>query len=510
MKKTLSCTGVFWLLILIVLSSCQFPTPEKSESVPVQSAAPGTNSEREFLAILKARANHTITFEELEALVSDFINPQQEGRSLAPEEKTAITGVSKLSAIGGKRFSVNTQDRSTTDTNEEQETVEVYNFITQKPGSDTPGYVLASNDLRVGNILGIAEAGSLDNEELSWFSDIVYEGISGYIDRRIEMYDSITEDEMEQAVERSVARLIGSTASSGSVDYPFGYFGPYGYFRSRGYTGTIVAFYYSWTDGYYAPLPVEWKQSGPYNYVVNAYKNTGYDYPAGCGPVAVAQLMAFHQKPSTCTWNEYVSGLGVNFNNYVYNWPLMTNTVQKTDINDPGALDIAVLMYEIGRRANADYQTSGTGVYQSGIRTALQAMGYNTPAFIPYDFSTIKTSIQNNRPVIITGAQAANEGGHVWVIDAVRRMEYYEDFIDSNGNRWTISNPGSGPGHSDVANDWVHCNLGGGVINSGQYHAYNAWYVSGVFDCRLGYQALARAGTPLVFVYSLQILPNVY
>jgi len=520
MKKIFSWTGVLWLAVIIALSSCQFFTPEKTDSI---TQTLGNSSEREYLAILKARDNHTVTVEELEALVSDFINPQQEGRSIAPQDKTVITGVSKLSTIGEKRFSINTAGRSAVNATEEQETVEVYNFITQKPGSDTPGYVLASNDIRVGNLLGIAEAGSLDNEELSWFSDIVYSGVRNYIDRKIDLYNSITEEEVEQAVSRSAARIIGSTASSGSVYYAYyDNYGYNGYFRSKGFTGTIVSFYYTWTGGYYAPLPVEWRQRQPYNYVVNAYKNDGINYPAGCGPVAIAQLMAFHRKPAKCTWNENVPGLNTNFNNRPYNWSSMRSGVYKTDIKDTGAMDVAVLLFEIGKRSGTAYAISyeinpkdGTTIgltYETGIVAALRDMGYTTPSsFSPYDFSAIKISIQSNWPVLIFGSEAVGKTGHFWVIDAVRRMEYYEEYRDDNGNVWTISNPGTGPGRDNIANDWVHCNLGWGYEDVGSYyHNYNAWYVSGIFDCRGENQALARsAGTDNVYVSNLRILPNV-
>ena len=178
--------------------------------------------------------------------------------------------------------------------------VEVYSFITQKPGNKPPGYVLASNDVRVGNFLAIVEEGSLDDEELAWFNDIVYEGISAYIDSVIAEYDSITEEEVAQAIAaHSAARTIdidmqtetgfvGWDGSDGTGDGEIVWYYDSGYYKHLGVEeGYKVKVSYYWFDGHYAALPTTWNQTAPYNHLANSLRgglNDNY-YVAGCLPI---------------------------------------------------------------------------------------------------------------------------------------------------------------------------------------------------------------------------------
>jgi hypothetical protein len=86
----------------------------------------------------------------------------------------------------------------------------------------------------------------------------------------------------------------------------------------------------------------------------------------------------------------------------------------------------------------------------------------------------------------------------------------YNEYVLINGTTWWYSGPVTGMGHENPYSDWVHCNLGQGYWDVGKYHAYNAWYVSGIFDCRYGYQSLARSGIDEYYTYNLEILPNIH
>jgi len=501
MKNTRFLTSAFLLLFLFVFVTCQFQ-PDQPEKANAELAGAGSN--REFLALLKARNNHTVSFEVLEEMVFGFINPEQSGgRSAAPVERTTIVKADKLSVIGEKRFAASARGRSAEDA--EQEPVEVYSFITQKPGNENPGYVLASNDIRVGNFLAIVEEGSLDSEELAWFHDIVYEGIGSYIDRIIEEYDSISEEEVEQAVGRSVARKIENQTATGNIpwtkapDYTGGY---YKGIVSESIANQVkyVKFSYYWSNGAYAELPTEWDQGYPYNYVVNNLHNgipNSDQYKAGCVPIAMGQIMAHHRRPASTNY-------------YTYNWNNMVSSEKKYNINDPGAKDIAKLMRELGVRVNAQYHpVDGTGVPNNDIWriiTAFQNMGYNntTPnsftLYTPGNFPTLRASIQANRPVFIFGH--ATNGGHAWVIDAVRVMGYFEELYDING-KYLTAIAGPMTGRESQHSDWVHCNLGWGGSK-------NAWYASGIFNCGTDYQAHARSTIANYFDTGLQFLPNIY
>jgi hypothetical protein len=352
----------------------------------------------------------------------------------------------------------------------------------------------------------------LDDEELAWFHDIVYEGISSYIDRVIEEYDSISDEEVEQAVERSVARAIQyQTATGNIVQYVYNPSSVGGFYKhSLSYSVNVsyIKVSYDWFNGAYAALSTEWNQYYPYNYVVNNIRNGTYPYhySAGCVPVAMGQIMAYHGKPTSTSY-------------YTYNWSNMVSSPQKNSISDSGALDIANLMHEIGIRVHATYSPGNYSVGPSdpayygstGVnsltytKSVFQAMGYTVPGnFLSYtstNFPTLRASIVANRPVYIRGEAT---GGHAWVIDAVRVMSYTEDLYDSSGNCFlSVGGPHTGPGRENPYYDWVHCNLGWGGSN-------NAWYASGIFDCRDGNQAHARSSIPYYYNTGLQFLPNIY
>lgn len=490
--------AIFISCLSFIFSSCQFVSEE-----PKQFDGPTVESNREFLAILKARNNHTVSLEVLQDMISSLLNQDEQlGRSVASTEKTVITGSEKLSIIGEKRFAAKAQGRSVTDTN--QEVVEVYSFITEKPGNANPGYVLASNDIRIGNLLAVVEEGFLDNEESAEFMDIVYEGIANYIDRVIDDYNSITEEEIEQAVGRSARYMaIGQTGSGQtSVNTTNGIYKSL--FSNIPSGAIVVAARWSWYDGFYTYNNVAWNQSTPYNYVVNNKFNNGNSYYTGCGPTAVAQLMAYYRYPAKSTLNLTIPSLGLNMYNRIYNWGNMTYSSSVYTTSDPGALDIAVLMLEVGTRMSASYGTSSTSTATASAITALRAMGYTTPnSFSSYNYTTIKNSILNSRPVLIRGDTGSS--GHMWLIDGVRRMEYEEDVRLSDGSIRTYSTSLS---REDPYRDWVHCNLGwGGTCN--------AWYISGIFDARYGYQSHARVvddnSSPTIsyyFQYDIKILPD--
>ena len=527
MKKRSFIAWEFVLLFSIVFASCIF-----QPDFPTQEAASHNTPGREFLAMLKARDNHTLNEEELEQLVSGFLNQEASGRSLALAGQSKITGSSKLASIGEKRFPQSSRARSA---GVMEEPVQIYSFTTENPANEQNGYVLASNDIRVGNILAVVDEGSLDDEETAWFMDIVFKGLEDYIDRTIAEYESISDEEVQRAAARSVTTINGVVdgdpnvgSGSGSITPSSGQtnLGTSGLYQTQE-TGikTLVQVVWSWYDGYYATIPVTWNQGNPYNYVVNSARNgsaTNY-YITGCGPTAIAQLMAFHERPLTCMVNQTVPYLNVNYYNHSYNWAVMKSSLPIDGTADNGNRDIAILMYEIGKRAGSTYHASNpsaededkrgasTSTSNSGMRTALTQMGYTTPgSFTPYDFSAISSSIAANKPVIVTGYTDEDDyifftvpagTGHAWLIDGVRRMSYIEYFSD--GSSYSYTTPGAETGHGSPDLCYVRCNLGWGSSK-------DAWYRSEIFDCRDNHQALARAvKADQYYQYFLRILPNV-
>jgi hypothetical protein len=462
---------------------------------------------RENLALLKAGGNFTLDEEYLTDWVTMMLNPDTEERGTVTG-KTVITSSKKLPVSEESVANRSAYARSAAG---DEPPVDIYVFTTENTGSGSGGYVIASNDLRVGVLLAIVEDGSPEDEP-ELFSDIVFAGIANLIDYTIDVYNSISEEEIQQALEDSASRgsAIDTNTSGLTVTDKEGKTGS-GTWTGINGTGLINHYYsdignvtkasWSWDEGYYATVPVLWHQDAPYNYVVKKWKDA--TVVTGCGPTVVAQLMAFHGKPTKSTYllNPYS---GLKMDGYTYNWDNMRNGIG-SDGNPPtgGFMNAAVLMYEIGRRATSKYTPKSgstdalTGTTPIGVLTALQAMGYKTPAaFTSYDFSTVKSSIKNRKPVIVLGYSNPNaiSGGHYWLIDGVRNMEYKETVTKggvSSTWKWDYTN-------------WVRCNTGW------DNYKRTAWYISGIFDFREGEtDSWAQSTVPYYYQYGLRMLPNV-
>ena len=504
----------FALFFAFLLAGCSFFPPDapgkpatKPEATPEMT--PETTEQREFLAVLKAAGNFIIDKAELEQQIFQLLNPQTAGRSVAPGEQTVITGSKKLSLPGLNVSRRAAYARSAAD---EQPPVDVYVFSTEN-AAGTEGYVLASNDMRTGTILAVVDGGSLE-DQAEWFTDIIFDGLANYIDYTLELYDSISEEELPQLPGNAAPRAAVSRAAGGS--------GATGFFTSgKGLThhfdpnaADLMLVSYSWTNGYEYRVPANWHQNDPYNYYVCRSRNSKLDdYVTGCGPTALAQLMAYHGHPLKCKLNVTIPNENLNINNYAYNWASMRNDfgtigTNATSISSGGARDIAVLMYEIGLRTNAKYtktvkNSSGTkdgstSTSDSGMMVGLWTMGYNTPdSFFPYNFTMVQLSLITKMPVIMGGySNSTLKTGHYWIIDGVRKMTYTEHLVDGSKREWSNK-------------DFVHCNVGWGESYNNLGRSHNAWYISGIFDFREDKQSRVRSAAAFYYQYDLRILPFV-
>lgn len=157
-------------------------------------------------------------------------------------------------------------------------------------------------------------------------------------------------------------------------------------------------------------LTTAWHQFEPYNFFCNT-NNIG-----GCGPVAAAQIMAYHKHPA-------------QYGTTIYNWDAMTATPTLED-GDIGATYAARLIADIGGEAGANYRDNGTGTTSVGIKKAFRALDYNCGHPASYNINRIQENINAEKPIFIDGKDS--EGGHAWVIDGYRhqtfRTTYYHTY----------------------------------------------------------------------------------
>ena len=207
-----------------------------------------------------------------------------------------------------------------------------------------------------------------------------------------------------------------------------------------------------------APLTTtKWNQGTYYNAQCPADENSAIDGPdgrtyCGCTPVAMAQLIKYHNYPPNGNgFNSYVDPiygtLSGDFCNTTYNWGDMPDEL--TDYN----ADVAELIYHMGVSVFTHYSTSYTETYTSYVRDAyVNFFGFDQAANWFYDVNNdfpwvARNDLDRSRPVLLTGL-ASDGAGHTWVADG------YGYFTP--------------PGASEDAN-YFHFNWGWGGDNNGWF-----------------------------------------
>jgi hypothetical protein len=462
MKKSL-----FLLVIASVLASalffgCDFlPPPEVQETKTAQnadstdSADPADSSDAERKDVL-ALTHLQITYIDentLASYVTEFINindaPGTE-RSVTSAPAVVITKTTKFMHKVETGFAETTADnrsaRSVTGPGE----IPFYVFTLGNQQTGETGFALACGDSRIGAVLAVAEKGDYDDSD-NPFTAVFHSSLYAYIENTISVYNSVTRADIENALNTESAR-------SAVINLPVTDVGehPKRFKLDPNNSSPVL-------------LKTEWHQFSPYNDYYNEVINKpgyGYEHVTGCMPTAIAQIMAYHEKPK----KPY------------YDWEAM-----KRGEDDEM---VGYLMYVIGVYTISDYKpgpigeddpkekgSAQTSTPRNNARLPFIYMDYKDPGlFKNYNLSDIKSSINRKRPVLADGYTEATiigklqiptltKGAHAWVIDGYRRMTS------------TVKNKATGIEEKGLPLDYVHCNLGWGGDGNG-------WYLSGVFNTK--------------------------
>lgn len=198
---------------------------------------------------------------------------------------------------------------------------------------------------------------------------------------------------------------------------------------------------------------------------------------SGCVATAIAQVMNYHQHPSSFTTTvemgnadfTYPSGSPIQLNWNGIGAHTKTHTAFQTCSMYHNT--ISALMREIGNRVNMVYNSSGSGAPPTSIPSGLSSFGYscNSPATaVSYH---VRQSIENYGPVIMGGQSL--EGGHAWVADGYKDLEYHTCLYvyDYDLNEYVMEE------ESVERVESIHLNWGwDGVCNG--YYAYGVYNVS--------------------------------
>jgi len=173
--------------------------------------------------------------------------------------------------------------------------------------------------------------------------------------------------------------------------------------------------------------------------------------PVGCVATAMAQVMKYHQKPTS------------------YSWSLMPNVGSSTQIQQ--------LMKDIGALTFMDYDCDGSSTTNGKAVSAFRNfLGYTAAETGSYNWMTVRDEIRNNRPVILGGGRQAKwwifnvfDDGHSWVCEGYKERVQFKCFVSDDprppvGSTGYIWNP-----------DYYYMYS---YMNWGWQGQYNGWFNS--------------------------------
>jgi hypothetical protein len=475
--KSLFLMGIVGIIILvfgIMFVGCSQSIGEIADTTLLGSTGEDL-TRRDYLALLKTADEHQVTFDDLQQIVSRVVDTAPSTSRSVNASGNTITGVKKLPITGEKRFASFSSGRSAVSA--EENPVELYEFAFGSPEDGSDGFVLASNDDRIGYVLGIAE-GSLDSNNP--FAEEFNAGLNNYIDDTIKEYDSITEEDINAAIAKAIEEDIDGARTLSS------------HWSGIGSNWTATRASSNFLVKKTALLKTQWGQGVAYaNYIRAYYKNSSL--VTGCATTAIAQIIAYHgyinsvNKPSSFTdTTTYKQGTWTG----TYNFADLRNMVTIGNSNSAVIRgQVGALMWQIGKTAKIAYDkgdagTSSTNMYNAflnlgysvdgGLRnaTSIDETSNSTTIYYSSTPAYIKSMLDKNRPIITMGAISGTNIGHAWVIDGYGAMEWYQEYV------YNTKTGQSGYVTVTLNNClMVHCNLGWNGEADG-------WYIYGIFDTK--------------------------
>lgn len=275
------------------------------------------------------------------------------------------------------------------------DSINLYTFILEKNGN--LGFAIASGDERIGNVYAYVENGSLS--DTSYIRGMAY---------MISNIPYICQHDLYNYQNKPTKSFLDGF--SGTIGRPNGL------------------------------ISTEWSQDPPYNWGTPSSTCTSGYYPAGCGVIAVAQIVAYYKKcDKKFDFNALTENKTIKRTSSFY----LTNEVSK-------------FIAYIGEKCKADYGCDETVTYMgSGCLTALSSFGYTYTSTHgsmygnKNTYNKVRQCIENGNVIIAIGQDTGGAGGHFWIVDG-----FIPSFTKSDANE-------------------IHCNWGWGGISNGWYNDFN-------------------------------------
>lgn len=258
------------------------------------------------------------------------------------------------------------------------------------------GFLLLSADKRINPILGFSEEGKFIIDEKSYPL-----GLKFWMEDTKKQITDIQNSNIEQSKRD---KLIWEKIQLPSVSVN----------QSTTARPPVEACYEHTEINTVGPLlNTTWEQGWGFNDALPFISCNGNNFQvyAGCVPIAMAQVMKYHNYPNNYNW----SAMPLN-----YGTPTTANLI--LDIHN----SIRSFLPQ-----NPSYSCDGTGVSSSANMGAILklAFKYSSADWANYNYQVVKDNLSAGRPVILSGSN--NSSGHMWVCDGYLATTYY--FNDCTG-----------------------------------------------------------------------------
>lgn len=164
----------------------------------------------------------------------------------------------------------------------------------------------------------------------------------------------------------------------------------------------IVRKEYSFPDNMENFINVTWDQRSGYNAAYD--KINGELPPAGCVPVAVAQVLRYYKHPSFFDWNSMPTNYATS--------------------------QTAALMKNIAMAVHAVPSLEGTSASLQNARNALVSnYGYSSKAqLVNHKVGSLRGQLKNKQPVIMQGFSQDGKEGHAWICSGYNAATGYVEY----------------------------------------------------------------------------------
>ncbi|WKV10531.1 C10 family peptidase [Marivirga harenae] len=305
------------------------------------------------------------------------------------------------------------------------------------------GWVLLASDKRVNPILAYSEDGSFNPEKAKTAN-----GISFWMDKA---YDTINELKKNKEQSLKLKKLWGNIQVGGfSNALPNG----------RPMDEPDCSNYTEFNEKLLT-FPFKWRQGGGFNdalHIIQCDDNTSTRAVAGCVPIAIAQVMRYHEFPTNYNWGNMSNTVGNTTSaNFILD---IHNAIDNRWWNEPSYSCETASEAVTGVGSNKDKSLIFTGDF-----------GYSSATQSSFIGGTVRVELNNNRPVILSGSSST--GGHMWVTEGYQLYTYHYDDCTGTSIAYYRMNWGWGSSSDGFYSSSFDPSGNNGPYNSNQKMIYN-------------------------------------